>query len=100
MILYEITESCFRACNEKRSGWDLNKSFASKAQMTSVSCGRGFKSHIIYFINLVNYGIELRSISVIVGQIQQQCQRCTPRFVDLNVQKNKRFTTFCRETLP
>jgi hypothetical protein len=25
------------------------------------------------FINLVNYGIELRSISVIVGLIQQQC---------------------------
>jgi hypothetical protein len=24
MIPYEITESCYRACNEKRGGWDLN----------------------------------------------------------------------------
>ncbi len=38
------------------------------------SWGRGFKSsHPVHFLLLYNYGIELSSILVIVGQVQQQC---------------------------
>ena len=34
--------------------------------------GRGFKSQLVHFFLLYNYGIGLSSLQGIVGQIQQQ----------------------------